>query len=551
MKRILTYMVSLLALLPAVSCIENDLSYPKADGEISSFAVEGQKSVTIDKETRTVEILLEESVDMSNVKVLEYSFTNGAEIVGGMPEYLDLRNPLTMILRVYEDFEWTIRALQPIERYIRCDNQVGDAMIDPEEKTAYVYVNKNQPLVSVKFNEMKLEPEGSVVERTLGFVSMDGQSVPETLDCDFPMTLDCVIMRYFFVRYGDEEIRWSVKVLQKAVELEVQEVRPWACFAAVKGITNGQGTLSVEYRKASDAEWTVCENVSVSGTSVTAEIRGLAPETGYVVRMSNGEKQSEEAAFTTDRAEQLANFGYDDWYLTGKVWMPNLNEDIQIWDTANPGSAPIGVSSTLPEESVVVKGKAARMETMQANILGIKKLAAGNVYTGKFDKLSGLGAELDWGVPFGSRPLALRGYYRYSPVTINVADDKDYKDKLGQMDECQIQIFLAEWDEPFHVNSAKKLFVDRNDKSIIAFSEFYTSEENLEYKRFTLPVVYNDNRIPTYIIISSCASRYGNYFVGGVGSLLYVDELELVYDPDELTEEEYQAVFSKVKPINN
>ena len=31
-------------------------------------------------------------------------------------------------------------------------------------------------------------------------------------------------------------------------------------------------------------------------------------------------------------------------------------------------------------------------------------------------------------------------------------------------------------------------------------------------------------------MVISCASRYGNYFTGGVGSLLYVDEFELVYD---------------------
>ncbi len=549
MKSFFKYVISFISMLALISCIENDLSYPSVVPEITGFEVEGQESVTIDNELRTISIVMGESADLSDVRIVSIDVSNDGKVVGGMPDYFDLRRPVKVILRVYEDFEWTISATQPIDRYIRCDNQVGEAEINPDEKTAYVYVSEDQSLLDVKFNEMKLEPEGSVIKTTLGFVSQDGTSVPVTEECSFPMVLDCVIMRYFFVEYEGEEIRWSVKVLQKAAELEVKAVGSWACFAAVKGVTNGRGTLAVEYRKASDSEWSVCDDVNVSGSSVTAEIRGLSPETAYVVRFSNGEILSAEVPFMTEKAEQLANFSYDDWYLDGKVWMPNLNKNIQIWDTANPGSAPIGVTSTLPEEKVVVKGKAARMETMLANILGIKKLAAGNVYTGKFDKLAGLGAELDWGVPFGARPLALRGYYKYAPVTIDVADDKDYKDKLGQTDECQIQIFLAEWDNPFHVNSSKKHFVDRNDKSIIAFSEFYTSETNTEYKRFSIPIVYNDHRAPSYIIISSCASRFGNYFVGGVGSLLYVDEFELVYDPDELTEEEYAAVFSKVKPV--
>ncbi len=549
MKNILKHMFMALAAVLSVSCIENDLSYPYAPADILSFAVEGQKSVTIDNAARTIDIVLGETVDISSVKVLECSITEGAEIVGGMPDYMDLSSEVTLVLRIYKDYVWKIRTVQPIERYIRCENQIGEAVLDLEEKTAYVYVNKEQPLSSVTFIEMKLEPEGSVIKNTLGFIDQDGKSVPQLEVCEFPMTLDCVIMRYFFVDYKGEEIRWSVKVLQKAVELEVQSVKAWACFAGVRGVTNGQGSPVLEYRKAADSEWIEYGDISVEGSAVTAELRGLEPSTDYVARLVSGELTSAEVTFTTDKVEQLANFSYDDWYMDGKAWMPYLQGGLQIWDTANKGSSAVGYNPTIPESEIVVAGKAVKMETIQVNILGIKKLAAGNIYTGKFDKLAGLGAELDWGVPFGARPLALRGYYRYSPKTIDIAEDKDYKDKLGQMDQCQIQVFLAEWDKPFHVNSSNKQFVDRNDKSIIAFSEFYTDEENTQYKKFSIPIVYNDDRMPTYIIISSCASRFGNYFVGGLGSLLYVDEFELVYDPDELTDEEYAAVFSKMKPF--
>ncbi len=42
---------------------------------------------------------------------------------------------------------------------------------------------------------------------------------------------------------------------------------------------------------------------------------------------------------------------------------------------------------------------------------------------------------------------------------------------------------------------------------------------------------------------------YGDYFPVGVGSVLLLDEFELVYDPAELTEEEYNAVFSQIQPF--
>ncbi len=551
MKNIIRYIYPLVAVLMAVSCIENDLSYPYAPADIVSFSVEGQKSVTVDKENHTVEIVLEEKADMANVRILDWSFANGAEVVGGMPEYLDLRKPVRLVLRVYEDSEWTISASQPIERYIRCENQVGEAVFDLEEKTAYVYVSISQPLTDVKFTGIKLEPEGCRLIRTEGFIYDEErrETIPEIIEnIDFPIELDCVQIRYFYVEYKGETIKWFVKVLQKQVGMEVKEVNPWACFAGIKGTATGQGVPALEYRKSADSQWIEYEDITVSGTNVTAELRGLEPETEYVVRLVNGEERSSEVKFTTSKAEQLENSGFDDWYMNDKkAWMPNPNSNIQIWDTANPGSAPLGLLPTVPEENIVVKGKAAKMVTAEAPI--IKMLAAGNIYTGKFDSLKGLGAELDWGVPFGARPLALRGYYKYEPQIINVGKDPDYAEYMGQLDQCQIQIFLAEWDKPFHVNSSKKQFVDRNDRSVIAFSEFYTDEENAEYKRFSLPIVYNDNRIPTYIVISACSSRFGNYFVGGIGSLLYVDEFELVYDPDELTPEEYATVFSKVKPI--
>ncbi len=550
MKNILKYALLCLSVLTAASCIENDLSYPDVVAEITAFEVEGQRSVTIDNVARTVDVVLGENADISNAKVLKFEFTEGAELIGGVPEYLDLRDSLSFTLSVYEDFRWTVKAAQPILRYIDCDNQVGEAEFDLAQKVAYVYVNENQDLSEVRFNDMKLEPEGSVVVSTSGYVSESGNTFMKTEECDFPdqpMVLDCVLMRYFDVKYDRGDIRWAVKVLHKAVEVGVESVAPWACFANVEGVTNGKGTPTVEYRKAVDNEWIAYEDITVSGTKVSATIKGLEPSTEYVVRVSNGEIAGAEVNFTTGAAAQLENLSFDNWYMDGKAWMPNENSGMKIWDTANPGSAGLGIVPTLPEENVVVKGKAVKMETLITNILGIKKLAAGNIYTGQFDKLAGLGAELDWGVPFGARPLALRGYYRYEPVTVDVAEDKDYKHMLGKTDECQIQIFLAEWDKPFHVNSSKKEFVDKDDKSIIAFSEFCSSETDSEYKKFTMPIVYNDDRIPTYIIISGCASHYGNYFVGGVGSVLYIDEFELVYDPAELTEEEFAAVFSKMK----
>lgn len=165
MKRIFTYVFSILCLAAFSSCIENDLSYPRLSPDFVAFEVEGQESVTIDPSAATIEIVLGETADISAVKVLSYSTANDAEIIGGMPKVLDLTSPVKFVLRVYKDVEWTISAVQPIERYIKCDNQVGEAGIDPLKKIAYVYVTDNQSLQTVTINDMKLEPEGSEIGR--------------------------------------------------------------------------------------------------------------------------------------------------------------------------------------------------------------------------------------------------------------------------------------------------------------------------------------------------------------------------------------------------
>ena len=331
-------------------------------------------------------------------------------------------------------------------------------------------------------------------------------------------------------------------VLRSPVEVEAVSADPWAMFATVKGkwFTESQPSgIAFQYRKASESSWTDVDAVTPDAVSrtYTAEIRGLEPETEYVFRaVTDEDKETKEASFVTEAAEVLHNMSFDHWYQDGKAWMPNLDASYNIWDSANPGSASFNYIPTTPTDDVAVaaEGKqAARLETLYALI----KLAAGNIYTGKFQGLEGIsGASLDWGVPFTSRPLALKGWYKYSPKAIDRTDDVHSYLK-GQMDTCQIQILLTDWDEPFHVSTSNGTFVDFDADYVIAYGKLETGASSSSYQEFSIELDYRDKtRTPKYIVITACASKYGDYFTGGVGSTLYVDEFEFVYDPDELSE---------------
>ena len=522
--------------LLAVSClIENDMSYPSTEAVILSMQVEGQKDINIDTEAHTVEIVLEESADRTRLKLLSMQLNEGAEVDGQMPDFLDLSKPLELTLRVYKDTKWTIKSVQPIERYIVVENQVGEATFDPESKTAVLYVSEYQPLKSVNFLDMKLEPIGSRVVSTTGFVHKDHQSVQETLSCEFPMTLECVMLRTFCVEYNGQNIDWTVRVQKTEVALQIVSVNAWARQAEVKAAYDGQGTPVIEYRKVSEQVWRTVSDAVVAQVGISAVLKGLEPDTDYVVRVFNDGDMSAEYEFRTEAEAQLYNMGFDEWWINGKVWYPFAEgAEPSVWDSANPGAATFIGSSTTPENTFVVEGKAARMESKYAVIA----FAAGNIYTGAFGKIAGVGAELDWGVPFASRPKSLKGYYSYSPKPIDrvnkeklAADGMDADALLGTMDRCQIQVILTDWDEPFHVNTNAGQFVDiEKDEHIIAHALLETDVPTDGYEPFELELVYRDKtRTPKYVVISACASYLGDYFTGGVGSLMYVDEFEFVY----------------------
>lgn len=349
-------------------------------------------------------------------------------------------------------------------------------------------------------------------------------------------------------RNAYNQVNYNLNIIPP-VESRAVSADPWARFAILKGVwytVDRPAGLKVQYRKTSGTEWidaTDYVTYDDATKTITAEVWSLDAGTGYVFRTVTtgdleGGEDLPEIGFATVGAPTVPNLSFDNWYRDGEAWIPNASSSVYVWDSANPGTASLGVVPTTPEESDVVRGKAARLESTTA----MGQFAAGNIYIGKFAKVSGVGAELDWGYGFNGRPIALRGYYKYSPQTINKTQ-APYHSLNGTTDNCSIQIYLTNWTAMFHINTSKKIFLNVDDPSIIGYGVLYSDINDSAYKQFTIPVQYRrTDEIPTYIVISCAASRYGDYFTGGIGSVLKVDEFELVYDPAQLTEAERELV---------
>ena len=521
--------VILTALCVWACTFPNDLDYPIVKGEILSFEVEDSKSVRIDQENRAVYVELEETANPSRLKYT-CTLSEGASCEELEAGYIDLSSPLDVTVKTYQEYPWHIEASQEIERYVHCGNQIQDARFNLETKTVFIYLSEIQPLSKVNFEDMKLEAKGSRILSTTGYESSTQHLTLETRAVSFPMVLDCVMERTFEVEYMEDVITWRLKALQIKLATIITEVDP-ACYSArIRGTFEGDAAgLSLEYRKAGADDWTKVTDITVAGVGVTATVEGLEPETEYVCRLGMDGEYSEEVHFTTLKAAQLDGMDFDVWHQDGKVWNPWPSGGTQVWDTANKATASFTGSISTPDDSfVAVSGdgkKSCKLESSYA----VVKFAAASIFTGQFVKLQGLGAELAWGIPFSSKPRALEGYAAYDPKPITDTDSK-YADLKGQNDTGHIIVILTDRDSQFHVLSASGKFVDfEADPAIIAYGKYSLSEKTDGFVHFELPLEYRSNRTPKWVVVVASSSALGDYFTGGRGSTLWIDEFKFLY----------------------
>jgi hypothetical protein len=88
-------------------------------------------------------------------------------------------------------------------------------------------------------------------------------------------------------------------------------------------------------------------------------------------------------------------------------------------------------------------------------------------------------------------------------------------------------------------NTNMSTFPDwENDPRVIAYGSL-ADEQNVDSKgrwtRVSIPLVYRDVvSKPTHLLVVFSASKYGDYFHGGEGSTLYVDDFSLEYGDNPL-----------------
>lgn len=539
----------ILGLSLLASCaIENDIPYPIKEASIESIEVEGQRgaeenvftAATINKTARTATLYVNDSVDITKLKITRLKITADAELIpdsaacvnyakfpntgfaslDSIPTSsntrMDFSSPVNFTLRTYQDYIWKVTVNQIVQRDIEVEGLVR-TVIDENSRNVIIYVGSDQDLTNLNVTKLNLGGE-------YGKVSPAPTSIK---DYSSPIKFN---VRRSWEEYSYE---WTVFVYNddSGSTGGSADVFPMTTKAILKGSIQSGKKPEIEYAKQSESSWksVSSSDISVSGTSFTATLSGLSASTTYKYRVSVDGTAGSEQTFTTVAAVALENGKLENWSQDGKVWNPNAADADPFWGTGNPGAASFIGNLTEPTDESI-SGKAALLETKNAVI----KLGAGNLFTGDF-QLDGLNGLLHFGREFSSFPTALRLYYKYTSTTINMIGDNvgDLASMKGEPDICHIYIALSDKSEPYEIrnNPSNRQLFDKDDANIIAYGEFSSNQSTSSYKQIEIPLEYRyTNRTPKYIIIVASSSKYGDYYIGGVGSKLWLDEMELVYE---------------------
>lgn len=319
------------------------------------------------------------------------------------------------------------------------------------------------------------------------------------------------------------EFTYSVKGELSTESINDDAKYVWSRFAQLRGYAaNPQSGGYFKYKKSSETEWQTTGEVTFDDNYASIEIKELTPGTTYDYKFCQGDVEGNVLSFTTDEETVVPNLSLDDW---ADEHTPN-----DWWDSGNSGTSALDLFATVKDKGVSKDCVKMFSSYVEKNfiIVNVKKFVAGNIFLGSFVQanMADQSADIDFGKDYTSRFSELKFDYKYTSATVNRGD---HNNMSGKADMCHIYVALTT--DIYHVNTnTPETFVKESDEEVIAFGEFYSDQTIESFTPQTIKLKYkNTTQKPKYLIIVATSSKYGDYFTGGEGSTLWLDELELVY----------------------
>lgn len=514
--------IALISVLALSSCIKNDLPYPRITQNILAIAAEGElKEAYIDSIAFEVTIYLEETTDIEDVKFIEYKISpDGVSDPNLLEGSYNLSTPLFVTLSRFQNYTWEIKAVQDIERYFAVEGEIGESIVDAAAHRVIVNMPEGTDLKNLTLQRVKLGPEG--------ITTMSPDIKPGPLDLSYPLRISVTY-------HGRTEI-WTIYAQITETIVSTSQVDAWSQVIWAYGEGPADAINGFEYRKTSDTDWIRIDDKYVTHAqgNFSCYIPHLEPLTEYAVRTFSDDNYGNEVRVTTQATADIPDGTFEQWSQTDKkMWCPYLQGGEKFWDTGNSGSMTLGQNLTVPTDHTATgKGQAAMCQTKFVGIAGIGKLGTGSIFTGDYVRTDGTNGILAFGRQWNLRPTKLRGYFQYQGVDINYTS-AEFAGLKGQPDSCHIYVALTDWTAPYEIrtNPKNRQLFDKDAPSIIGYGELTYSGKMDAYQPFEIEIKYKDtSRVPSYLQITCAASKYGDYFTGGSGTILYVDEFSFDYD---------------------
>ena len=559
MTRYLKTAFAAAAALLAASCISNDIPYPVVELRIANVEGEGFSVSENNVTSRVVTLTLDEATDIRNVKIDAVTYDavvhsielNKAELLDQVRSSQELTgtfnllSPIYTTLSLYQDYDWTIRAVQTIERRFSVTGQIGATEIDTENRIVRVYVPDDTDLGHIEIEELKLGP-AEITTYSPSLEELSGSSFES--------------VRFVDVTCHGVTERWMLYVETTNVKVALREADLWQNTGTVTALISAEEYASgaaLEYRIKGDTEWQPMQESGYDAGILTATIAPewktetnpngltvykLVPKKGlfaghtYEFRLLvSGSEQGAPLEYTAPAGNTIPNGDMEDASMS--CWTQN-NKTAEFWGSGN-NTFTKGLCTQAP----FAGGTRAKLQATSA--VGV--LASGNLFTGLFQKDLITRGVVSFGQTYAwkARPRALKVQYfaeHIGPVDI----DKKFGAPIGMgdQDRARIMVAIVDWNARREVGSGTEPPTGTWDPQeaasteqgkISAYGSLFIDESSTGDRMIDTELelhFYDREAKPSglYQLVISCStSAYGDFMTGCKSNVLYIDNFEWAY----------------------
>ena len=559
MTRYLKTAFAAAAALLAASCISNDIPYPVVELRIANVEGEGFSVSENNVTSRVVTLTLDEATDIRNVKIDAVTYDavvhsielNKAELLDQVRSSQELTgtfnllSPIYTTLSLYQDYDWTIRAVQTIERRFSVTGQIGATEIDTENRIVRVYVPDDTDLGHIEIEELKLGP-AEITTYSPSLEELSGSSFES--------------VRFVDVTCHGVTERWMLYVETTNVKVALREADLWQNTGTVTALISADEYASgaaLEYRIKGDTEWQPMQESGYDAGILTATIAPewktetnpngltvykLVPKKGlfaghtYEFRLLvSGSEQGAPLEYTAPAGNTIPNGDMEDASMS--CWTQN-NKTAEFWGSGNNT-----FTKGLCTQASFAGGTRAKLQATSA--MGV--LASGNLFTGLFQKDLITRGVVSFGQTYAwkARPRALKVQYfaeHIGPVDI----DKKFGAPIGMgdQDRARIMVAIVDWNARREVGSGTEPPTGTWDPQeaasteqgkIIAYGSLFIDESSTGDRMIDTELelhFYDREAKPSglYQLVISCStSAYGDFMTGCKSNVLYIDNFEWAY----------------------